>query len=256
MLTRLQTAGPFLAFLVLCGVFVWQVKAASERLIDHADYQKQLNITAANVFSPADANNSDDSLKIYAVNVVHTPPFKSPFIAYGIYLGEGTVVTAAHVVGRYPFFSNPRVLVAGEDLLATVIKEGSPEQTDLALLSVDQERLPISLRLRRIPLCKKPLQVGGDVIVVYPERTVRSRVISPLLIDPQLRTRYNTLINEPEGSGSGIFDAETKCLLGITSKEFEKYSYRDSYGRVIIQANGFAGYFEPALNYVPPTFRF
>ena len=149
MLTRLQTAGPFLAFLILCGVFVWQVKAASERLIDPADYQRRLNITAANVFSPADANNSDDSLKIYAVNVVHTPPFKSPFIAYGIYLGEGTVVTAAHVVGRYPFFSNPRVLVAGEDLPATVIKEGSPEQTDLALLSVDQERLPISLRLRR-----------------------------------------------------------------------------------------------------------
>jgi hypothetical protein len=42
----------------------------------------------------------DDSLRIYAVNVVHSRPLKEPFIRYGIYLGQGAVITAAHVMGR------------------------------------------------------------------------------------------------------------------------------------------------------------
>ena len=255
MLKRFQITGYFLAFFALCGFFGWKVIVASMPPIDGTEYQKRLNITASNISAPRGANTTDDSLKVYAVNVVHTPPFKSPFIAYGIYLGEGAVLTAAHVVGRWPLFSNPRVLIAGQDLPATVIKEGSPDQTDLALLSVDQERLPVSLRLRRNPICKEPLQVGLDVIVVYPERTTRSQIISPLLIAPQYRMQYGTLINEAEGSGSGVFLAERKCLLGIISKEFEKYPYQRN-GQIIIQASGFAGYFVPAFNFVPPSFRF
>ncbi len=254
MLRRLRIAGPFLAFFALCGFFVWQVINASRSPLEGAEYQKRLIITAENI--SASFAGSDDSLRIYAVNVVHTPPFKRPLIAYGIYLGKGAVLTAAHVVGRYPFFSNPRVLIAGLDLPAKVIKEGSPEQTDLALLSVDQERLPVSLRLRQNPLCKERLQVGMDVIIVYPERTVRSKIISPLLIVPQYRARYSTLINEAEGSGSGVFDAERRCLLGIISKEFEKQAYRNSNGLIIIEASGFAGYFEPALGFVPAAFQF
>ena len=91
-------------------------------------------------------------------------------------LGQGLVLTAARVVGRYPFATIPHVLIAGEDLPAKVIKEGSPDQTDLALLAVDQQRLPVSLRLRQNPLCKGNLQIGTNVIIVYPERTTRSRV--------------------------------------------------------------------------------
>ena len=147
------------------------------------------------------------------------------------------------------------MLIAGQDLPAKVIKEGSPEQTDLALLSVDQERLPVSLRLRRNPLCKEPLQVGLDVIVAYPERTTRSQIISPLLIEPQYRMQYGTLINEAQASGSGVFLAERKCLLGIISKQFEKYPYQMN-GRIIVQASGFAGYFVPTFNFMPPSFRF
>ena len=254
MLKRLGIVGSFLAFFALCGFFVWQVTIASQPPLEGAEYQKRLEITAANI--SATFSGSEDSLRIYAVNVVHTPPFKRPFIAYGIYLGNGTVLTAAHVVGRYPIYSNPRVLIAGQTLSAKVIKEGSPEQTDLALLSVDQERLPVSLRLRRSPLCKERLQVGRDVIIVYPERTVRSKIISPLLIAPQYRAKNGALINEPEGSGSGVFDPERRCLLGIISKEFEKQALRNGNGLTIIEASGFAGYFEPAIGFVPAAFRF
>src|SRR5664280_3860846 len=84
----------------------------------------------------------DDSLRVYAVNVIHDRPFEEPFIGYAIYLGQGAVITAAHVLGRWPsFISNPRVLIAGQELPAKIIKNGSSETIDLALLSVDEARL-------------------------------------------------------------------------------------------------------------------
>ena len=109
-------------------------------------------VAAAHLSVPVYAQSPDDEFKIYAVNVVKTPPFEKQFTGYGIYLGHGTVITAAHVVGHWPFFTHPRVLIAGEDLPAKIIKEGSFGQTDLALLSVDEAHLPVSLRLRRNPL--------------------------------------------------------------------------------------------------------
>src|SRR5580704_2204672 len=94
------------------------------------------------------AQSTDDDFRIYAVNVVKTPPLEKQFNGYGIYLGQGIVITAAHVVGHWPLFTHPRVLIAGQNLTATIIKEGSFETTDLALLSVEQAALPMSLRLR------------------------------------------------------------------------------------------------------------
>ena len=43
--------------------------------------------------------STDDSLRVYAVNIVHTPP--QDWTGYGVYLGNGLVLTAAHVVGRF-----------------------------------------------------------------------------------------------------------------------------------------------------------
>jgi hypothetical protein len=194
----------------------------------------------------AQTADADDSLRIYAVNVVKTPPFKKEFIGYGIYLGHGTVITAGHVVGHWPFFTRPRVLVAGRDLPAKVLKNGLDEQIDLALLSVDETQLPVSLRLRRNPLCQIPPILGMAVIDVVPERTSRSRVISPLLIEPALRNSFDTLIDDVEGSGSGIFDAQRKCLLGIASAEVVKYKNQMRGRHVTYTPVGFAGYFVSA----------
>ena len=148
------------------------------------------------ISSHAQAQNLDDDLKVYAVNVVKTPPFEKQFTGYGIYLGKGKVLTAAHVVGRWPLLTHPRVLIAGLDLPAEVVKKGSLEETDLALLSVDEAQLPVSLRLRRNPLCKGPPPIGAKAIVVYPQRTVATRIISPLFIAPQYRARLGSLISE------------------------------------------------------------
>ena len=179
----------------------------------------------------------DDSLRIYAVNVIHDRPLKQPFIGYGIYLGQGAVITAAHVLGHWPsFISDPRVLIAGQELPAKVIKEGSFETTDLALLLVDESRLPVSLRLRRNPLCKEPPKAGENVIVVLSYGTVRSQIISPQLLPPEYQTNFDTFISDVligGGSGSGVFDAERKCLLGILSSKIWKYNYRVENERIV-----------------------
>jgi len=213
-------------------------------------------LATAQLWGSAYAETPDDSLRVYAVNVVKTPLFNNQSTGYGIYLGGGLVITAAHVVGRWPFLTRPHVLIAGQDLPAKVIKQGSFEQIDLALLSVNDAQLPVSLRLRRNPLCKQAPRIGLEVIDVMPERTTRSHIISPRWIVAKLRGRFNTLINDVEVSGSGLFDAERKCLLGIVSAKVSKFIYRQR--NEPIAGDRFAGYFVPAstvVEFIPPALR-
>src|ERR1700730_686515 len=70
---------------------------------------------------PAQSQDADDSLRVYGVHIDRTP--KEPWIGYGIYLGNGVVLTAAHVVGR-ALLTQPRVEIAGQDLPATLVKAG------------------------------------------------------------------------------------------------------------------------------------
>lgn len=218
-------------------------------------------LVAATAFAaPVQAQGLDDSLKIYAATIVRTTPFEKPVTGYGIYLGNGGVITAAHVLGRWGFLKSPRVLIAGLDLPAKVIKEGSADETDLTLLTVDEASLPVSLRLRRNPLCKQAPRPGESVVAVVPNEAMRSHIISPLQIAPTLRAKFNTLTSEvAEPSGSGVFDATKRCLHGIMSKRVQKYTYRKNSGKFIAEPAGFAGYFVPAsqiTKFVPAAFRF
>ncbi len=135
-----------------------------------------LFVSATGVSTSVWGLTPDESLRIYAVKVVKTTPFEKPFTGYGIYLGKGVVITAAHVIGRWGFLKDPHVLIAGQDLPATIVKEGSVEQTDLTLLSVDEGRLPASLQLRRNPLCRQSPQVGKNVIVIDPDTAAYFRI--------------------------------------------------------------------------------
>ena len=256
---RFKTAGLIIVFLALGGYVGWKAIFPSGPLPNTAEYQNLLKVTAANVSAPADATDPNDSLRVYAANVVHTAPFGKPFIGYGIYLGHGTIITAAHVVGHWPFFTNTRVLIAGQDLPAKVVKEGTVALIDLALLSVDETRLPVSLRLRRNPLCEGAIRIGTNVAVVTPQEVTRSQIISPQLILPKYRSRFSTLITESRESGSGVFDIRRRCLLGIISRKLEKFGNREINGRIVLQRMGYAGYFVPApriAKFIPPDFHF
>src|SRR3954451_10181226 len=84
----------------------------------------------------AQADPTDDSLRIYAVDIWQPPP-QSWGPGRGVYLGKGLVITAAHVVGLTRQ-TKPSVRIAGMDLPAHAIKEGSFERVDLTLLSIDE----------------------------------------------------------------------------------------------------------------------
>ena len=87
------------------------------------------------------AEPTDDSLRIYAVDIWQDPP-QSWGPGRGVYLGKGLVLTAAHVVGSAAH-TKPRVHIAGMELPATAIREGNFERVDLTLLSVDEQKLPV-----------------------------------------------------------------------------------------------------------------
>jgi len=166
---------------------------------------------------PVRADPTEDSLRIYAVHVLRNATSKSQ-TGYGIYLGKGLVITAAHVVAS----RQPGVRIAGRDLAASVVARSEFEELDLALLSIDEQMLPPSQRMRRLVLCRQPPRVGRSVVVAIPESTATSHIMSPLLLPPNLRERFPTVIPDVAttgNSGSGVFDAELKCLMGIMSRK-------------------------------------
>jgi hypothetical protein len=171
----------------------------------------------------------------------------------------GLVITAAHVVG-WASRTKPSVRIAGLDLPAQAIKEGSMHWgVDLTLLSIDEHKLPVSLRMRRMPLCETSPWTGQPVIVAIPEGTARSRIMSPHLLPANIRTKFSTLISDVAttgNSGSGVFDAGSKCLLGIMS---QKISVRPNGVDAGSEQKDIAKYFVPASAiraFIPANYPF
>jgi hypothetical protein len=190
------------------------------------------------------AENPDDSLLIYAVNV-HQTPMQSWGPGYGIYLGKGLFITAAHVAGR-TWLTRPKVTILGQEYPTRVVKEGSLEGTDLTMLSVEEGLLPLRLRLRRNPLCDDFPWPGEEVITVVPEGTARSRVIAPERIPLSVRKFSTAIVDVAKtgNSGSGVFDARRRCLLGIMSRKISQTRTQNGSGKT--ETRDIAKYFVPA----------
>jgi hypothetical protein len=139
-----------------------------------------------------------------------------------------------------------------------VVKAGDFDTIDVTLLAVDEKWLPLRLRLRRNPLCQRPPWPGEEVITVVPEGTARSRIISPLQLPPNVR-KFDTLIRDVAktgNSGSGVFDANTKCLLGIVSRKISVFVKRRDNGKP--ESHDLAKYFVPAsaiASFMPAELR-
>jgi hypothetical protein len=168
---------------------------------------------------PSFAQDASETLLAYAVNV-HRTPMQSWGPGYGIYLGGGHFITAAHVVGR-AWMTRPKIAISGVEYPTEVVKEGSFDGTDVTLLSVDPEHLPMRLRLRKMLLCKTPPLPGQRVVTVVPEKIAHSQILDPRQL-PTNAKRFNTVIADVAqtgNSGSGVFDLKHRCLLGIMSRK-------------------------------------
>src|SRR6516165_11613088 len=156
----------------------------------------------------------------------------------------------------------PSVRIAGMDLPAKAIKEGNIERVDLTLLSIDEQKLPIYLQMRRMLLCEKNPGPGEPVIVAVPEKTARSYIMSPLSLPFRVPRKFSTLISDvgaTENSGSGVFDARNKCLLGIISRKFFLRLNSGDAGSEEKDIKDIAKYFVPASTiraFIPTEYRF
>ena len=215
-------------------------------------------IAAAILSGSALPQDADQSLQIYAVHVLIDP--MKTWSGQGVYLGNGLVLTAAHVTGS--FWNTVRVAIAGQELPAAVIKRGSFSDVDLALVSIDDSKLPVSLRLRRMPICQQPLIPRQEVIVATPEGIARSRVASPALLPRDVAPQFRTAISDVAttgNSGSGVFDANKKCLLGIISAKISQTQSKMENGHAVREPHDLAKYFVPApaiAAFIPPQYRF
>ena len=188
-------------------------------------------------------------------------PANRRFLAHlrGRYLARPATIVGTRTRRIFGQDTKPRVHIAGMDLPATAIREGNFERVDLTLLSVDEQKLPVYLRMRRMPLCDNKPWPGEPVIVAIPEGTARSHIMLPSLLPAKYQKRLSTVIRDVAttgNSGSGVFDAGQKCLLGIISlKIYQTPSNKapESEHRDI------AKYFVPASiirAFIPPEYRF
>jgi hypothetical protein len=194
---------------------------------------------------PLPARASDDTLLPYAITIRLSSSRQKTWSGYGIYLGKGLFVTASHVVGR-AWATQPKVVILGQEYPTGVVKEGSFEATDLTLLSVEETLLPMRLRLRQNTLCKEPPRAGQDVVTVIPEAVVHSHILAPARIPISVR-RFNTVIADVAqtgNSGSGVFDAQHRCLLGIMSRKISQTRVQAGSGQR--ETVDIAKYFVPA----------
>jgi hypothetical protein len=220
-----------------------------------------LSVIAAIVLSgSAHAEEGDDSLQDYGVQIVRTP--KQPGTGgSGIYLGNGVVLTAAHVAGL-GFWRKPRVEVEGRDLPTKVLKDGHFHNVDLTLLSVDMEDVPPSLAARHMTVCGHAPWTGEEVIVANRDESGRSYVMSPDLLPPGLPPKAHTVIYfhpETSASGSGIFDANEKCLLGLISGKIWRNEQKSENGQTMSEHHDLASYFVPApviAGFIPSEVHF
>ena len=182
------------------------------------------------------ASGLDDSLLPYAA-VVNG--------GAGIYLGNGLVLSVAHVVGG-GIVNKPKVTIANQNLIASVVKESPFEQLDLALLQIDETTLPVSLRLRRIRLCEGNTWPGEEIVSLSSHGPVRSRILSPSSLSADTR-KFSTVFSDDGttgNSGTAVFEAERKCLVGIVSRGITRiYSQAGTEKKV---TRSLAKYFVPA----------
>lgn len=189
--------------------------------------------------------DGDDDLRVFAVHINRTPRQNWP--GYGVYLGNGYVLTAAHVPANV-LVTKPHVVIADQDLQAKLVKQGSLETVDLTLLSIDTTSLPMRVRLSRAPLCDRPSVPGETVVVATPELTARSHILPLRAVPPALRDRFGTVFGDVAttgNSGSGVFDAWRQCLMGIVSRKISVSQPGLSFGGKPI-VHDIAKYFVPA----------
>ena len=139
----------------------------------------------------------------------------------GVLLGDGLVITAAHVVKYNHSDPNVTILVENQRVRGRVVAEETDNGTDLALIEIQPQALPARSRGVRATLCDHDPGPDRSVIVASLGEITRSKtVVAP--DQPATGRDWTTTLGtgyHHGSSGGGVFDAEEGCLLGIITIE-------------------------------------
>lgn len=139
----------------------------------------------------------------------------------GVLVGDGMVLTAAHVIAVNPQDPKVTVFLDNQRVPGIVAFSGQTDHVDLALIRVDPMALPPARRgLEAMSVCSKNPGPAQHFVVAamgkISEETTLLRADPPK--DPSDHGAYSTMLaaGHPKGaSGGGVFDPQQGCLAGI-----------------------------------------
>ncbi len=139
----------------------------------------------------------------------------------GVLIGDGMVLTAAHVIAVNPQDPKVTVYIDNRRVDGLVAYSGQADHLDLALIKVDPMALPPTRRgLESVSPCSRNPGPAQPFVVAWMGKTSQETTL--LRADPPKdgadHGRYSTMLaaGHPKGaSGGGVFDPQQGCLAGI-----------------------------------------
>lgn len=136
----------------------------------------------------------------------------------GVYLGNGLVLTAAHVIKVDPANPSASVILDGWKTEAKLVAIGQGA-VDLALLKVDPAELSRQRRdMKPLDVCTLGTAPNQPVVVAALGSVSLSRTVGAPIRSPALSGDWSDILATGYGhgaSGGGLFDAGKGCLAGI-----------------------------------------
>lgn len=136
----------------------------------------------------------------------------------GVYLGNGLVLTAAHVVAVNPKLASASVIMDGWKTDAKLVATGQ-SGLDLALLRVDPAELSRQRReMRPLDICAADTAPNQPVVVAAQGSVSLSQTVGMPITSPALKGDWKDILAtgySHGASGGGLFDAAKGCLAGI-----------------------------------------
>ncbi|MEI6558716.1 MAG: serine protease [Rhodospirillaceae bacterium] len=140
----------------------------------------------------------------------------------GVLIGDGLVLTAAHVVRYNPADPRVTVLVEGRRVVGRLALIDRTTGADIALIRIERAALPAESRNRGVTLCERDPGIDAPVVVASMGEVTRSTIVAapdkPASKPGDWATTLATGYHHGN-SGGGVFDAGTGCLLGIMTTE-------------------------------------
>lgn len=142
----------------------------------------------------------------------------------GVFLGDGLVLTAAHVVNVDPAHTKTTVVMDGWRIDGTLVYTGLAQKVDLALIRIGDASLsPKRQAQPQVAVCDDNPPPSQPVLVAALDKlTISSTVGTAITSDGQTTGSWTNLLGtgyHNGASGGGVFKPQVGCLWGILNLE-------------------------------------